>query len=464
MTRTIFVTGGSGFVGSRLLPALVRRGHTVIALDRAGRLRPPDQAPVPSAADHSAGTLQVVTGDVLHPDGYRDALAHCDVVLHLAAATGKATAADHMRVNAEGTEALVEAARQTGVRQFAFVSSIAASFPDIARYPYARAKLRAEQAVRGSGLRYAILRPTMILGGESPILAAFEKLAMLPVIPVFGRGVTRVQPVAAADVAASLVTVVEQDLFANDTYDIGGSEIVTIEELLLRVRRARSGSAARVVHVPMGLVLAPLTIADMLGVGGALPITVGQLATFRFDGIVRPNPLHDGRKRELIALDEMLARGAEPPVARPRMTVGDTTRECTIFATHLVGRPANDYVLRKYAEAHVVSDAFEPAGAFEAWLIRTAGRHRWATMVADAYARLFLPDSALRRKLVLLLAILETCPPSHQQIDRAVGGPPALVLVRLAVRGSIAAGAALAGLVIFTPVRLAFALTGRQTR
>ena len=464
MTRTVFVTGGSGFVGSRLLPALVRRGHTVVALDRSGRLRSAGQSPIPSEAGHGAGTLQVVAGDILNPVDYRDALTRCDVVLHLAAATGKATASDHLRVNAEGTEALVEAARQTGVRQFAFVSSIAASFPDIARYPYARAKLRAEQAVRGSGLRYAILRPTMILGGDSPILAAFEKLAMLPVIPVFGRGAARVQPVAADDVAGSLVSVVEQDLFPNDTFDVGGPEIVTIEELLLRIRRARSGSATRVVHVPMGLILAPLTVADMLGVGGVLPITVGQLATFRFDGIVRPNPLHDRRKRELIALDEMLARAAEPPVARPRMTVGDTTRECTVFAIHLVGQPANDYVQRKYAEAHAVSDAFVPSGAFEAWLIRAAGRHRWATMAADGYARLFLPDSALRRKLVLLLAILETCPPSHEQIDRAVGGPPALVLARLTVRGSIAAGAALAGIVLFTPVRLAFALSGRRTR
>src|SRR5688572_654279 len=98
MTRDgIFVTGGSGFVGRRLLPELRKLGRPVFALDRSGSL----------AAMPEADGITVVTGDLLDPAVYRAALSSCDVVVHLAATTGAASVTEHHLVNAYGTEVLL---------------------------------------------------------------------------------------------------------------------------------------------------------------------------------------------------------------------------------------------------------------------------------------------------------------------------------------------------------------------
>ena len=116
--RTVFVTGGGGFVGRRVLAELGRAGWTITALDRSGAL---DGASAPG------GTI--VRGDLLAPETYRKAVGSCSVVVHLAAATGRAPASEHQRINAQGTEVLLDACRTTGVSRILFVSSIATTFP-----------------------------------------------------------------------------------------------------------------------------------------------------------------------------------------------------------------------------------------------------------------------------------------------------------------------------------------------
>src|SRR4249920_1843924 len=111
MANGIFVTGGSGFVGARLLVALRSLGRPLWALERS-----PDSI--------GAAGITVVRGDLLAPETYRDALRSCDVVVHLAASTGRASAEEHMRVNARGTEVLLDECRRAGVSKFLFISSI----------------------------------------------------------------------------------------------------------------------------------------------------------------------------------------------------------------------------------------------------------------------------------------------------------------------------------------------------
>src|SRR5688500_4002765 len=119
MRDGVFVTGGSGFVGRRVLPELLTLGRPVFGLDRSGTL----------AAMPDAGGITVVKGDLLQPETYRSALRSCDVVVHLAAATGAAPATEHQRVNARGTEVLLEECLAAGVAKILFVSSIAVTFP-----------------------------------------------------------------------------------------------------------------------------------------------------------------------------------------------------------------------------------------------------------------------------------------------------------------------------------------------
>jgi len=266
----VFLTGSTGFLGSRLRARLQALG-----------------------GDVSLTELRRSTGaDLLKPDSYAQELAGTDTVVHLAAATGKALPVEHFRINAEGTRVLLEQSRRHGVRRFVFVSSIATTFPDIRRYPYARAKLEAEAAVANSGLDYTIVRPTIIAGRGSPLLEGLRRLAGLPVVPVFGSGQVRVQPILVDDLANCFVSIIRDSLASRQTVEIGGPEVITIEHLLGKMHWVLTGKPARFVHVPLAPFLPLLGILEVVAYR-ALPVTVGQLATFQFDGVASANPVFE---------------------------------------------------------------------------------------------------------------------------------------------------------------------------
>ena len=95
-------------------------------------------------------------------------------------------------------------------------------------------------------------------------------------------------------------------------------------------------------------------------------------------------------------------------------------RECSVFSIYLIGEPPSEYVKRKYREAHqtglLLDAAAQPA---EDFLVRVASIGPWSAKIIDAYTRIFRPFSTVRKKLVLLLAILESCAPSHARLDSA---------------------------------------------
>lgn len=129
-------------------------------------------------------------------------------------------------------------------------------------------------------------------------------------------------------------------------------------------------------------------------------------------------------------------------------------RECQVFSAYLLGVTPTAFVLGKYAVAHRVSTGFTSGGDFDDFLVRSATRHRVLTRMADAYARAFVPRSLLRRKLVLLLAILETCPRTGPMIDTAPGATVPGIAARLGVSVLASASSLAAGVILFHPVRL----------
>jgi hypothetical protein len=137
-------------------------------------------------------------------------------------------------------------------------------------------------------------------------------------------------------------------------------------------------------------------------------------------------------------------------------------RECRVFAEYLLGCAPDPYVARKYLDAHRVVPAFSKGTRFDFFLIRAARAHRSMAKLADAYARFFVPASLLRRKLVLLLAILETCSPSCHLIDSTEPGGKPMLLVRLCTRAIGTLAFVIIGVVVFLPVQIVFATLQRS--
>lgn len=290
----VFVTGGTGFAGRPLVALLQAQGHDVTVLSRT------------AGADGAAH----VTGDLTDPGSWRGTLAGSEVVLHLAGATGKAPPETFRRVNVDGTRAVVGACREAGVRRLVFMSSIAAGFPDQSGYAYARSKAAAEAAVRDSGLPYTILRPTIILGPGAPLFAGLCALADRPVVLVPGRGTAHVQPVDVNDLARAVVATMDREEFRGQTVELGGPDVVTMERLLKMIRQVRRGRPGVAVHLPLGPVTAVLRVLERVAFQ-LVPVTAGQLTSFRSDGTAAPHAARDRYWTPRVGLEAMLRAGLD---------------------------------------------------------------------------------------------------------------------------------------------------------
>jgi len=421
LARRLFVTGASGFVGGHLLDAARDGGIPVVALardaERARRLHP---------------AVEWVEGDLAEPARWAAALAPGDVVVHLAAVTGKAPARVHDRVNREGTRALLAASAAADAAHFVFVSSVAVRFPEQRHYPYAHAKAAAERLVREGPLPWTIVRPTLVVGPGAPVLESFAMLAGMPWTPVFGPGNALVQPIDGRDLGR-LLLVLALDPPASEVIELGGPERLRLGDWIGRIRAVRGRGRPRLLHLPLAPTRALLAAVEPLLLRW-LPLTAGQLATFANDGVATPHPFAARFASALQPLDSSLAAptpGRLPPEIADEATL---TRECHTLTRHLIGREAPDGVIAGYLRHH----RERPLGAtdpFEASLLARARRGGLATRMADAYAARVLPRGLLRRKLTLLLALLETQPESYTAIDAPDPGGTLRTWLGLAARG-----------------------------
>jgi nucleoside-diphosphate-sugar epimerase len=248
------------------------------------------------------------TGDLTDPNGsWQESLRGVDTVIHLAARTGKASRAEHFRVNRDGTKHLVDAARRARVSRFLFVSSIAAGYHDRRHYHYANAKAEAEAYVAASGMSALILRPTMVLGAESPVAANLRRLATARIPLMFGTGMP-VQPIHVDDLAAQIVMALEVGPWPRDPVELGGPTTLTMTELLARCRRAAGLPPARPLRLPIGPLRAVLAMLEPMA-GRALPFTAGQLAAFANPAVAAPHAFAARLPTPTRTIDLMIADG-----------------------------------------------------------------------------------------------------------------------------------------------------------
>jgi len=428
MDGSIFLTGATGFLGSRVLTRLSRNPQrTVICLIRG---TPPQGQPP---------NVRFVRGDLLDPAVYAQALAGCGTVLHLAAATGKNAPAEYMRVNRDGTKALLEAAGRAGVERFLFVSTIAVKFPDKSHYYYAQSKQLAEEAITQSQLQWIVVRPTMIFGSGSPVLQGLTRLATLLFVPVFGDGRTLVQPIFVDDLADCLTGMCDTRDLDRHTIEIGGPEVLSIENLLMRMRPG----AAPILHLPAQPISASLGFLETF-LGPLLPVTAGQLCSFTNDGTVAANPWVRDRQTRMKDIDEMLRLSQTDQIER----------ECRTYSRCLIGQDPTGYVIQKYRNFHRQLENDLALDRFDRFLIAASARSPFWARLADSYASLLRKNSGVRKKLVLTLALLECTPPSSEALDRVPGGGPLGAALRLGLGAMQYALTLLLAAIIFTPARL----------
>jgi uncharacterized protein YbjT (DUF2867 family) len=258
----ILVTGGTGFVGPKVVHTLRERDLPLRCLVR----KPSAEA----AESLAAWGCELVQGDITDAAGLRRAIEGCDVVVHLIAIR-QGSREKFERVMEQGVSDLVGAAKEAGVRRFVLMSALGTTAETKDLVPYYHAKWENEQAVAASGLEHVIFRPSFIFGREGGILPTFKRLARLaPVTPIIGSGEQRIQPIWIDDVAAYFAEGVERADAAGRTFELGGPDAVTWNEFWERLKKAL-GQRRPSIHVPVGLMRVNALITERLP--GDIPLT-----------------------------------------------------------------------------------------------------------------------------------------------------------------------------------------------
>jgi NADH dehydrogenase len=296
----ILVTGGTGFVGPKIVHGLRGRELPVRALVRNPASR--------SASTLAAWGVELVRGDVTDAASVRRAAAGCDTVVHLVAIR-QGRPEEFRRVMEEATHDLVAAAKDAGVRRFVLMSALGTSEETKDLVPYYHAKWEMERTVKTSELEHVIFRPSFVFGDDGGILTTFRKLAKLsPVTPIIGSGEQRIQPIWVDDVGAYFAAAVDRPEAAGRTFELGGPDAVSWNEFWARLKRALHQRRPSI-HVPIGLMRANALLTERLP--GNIPLTRDLLTMLEHgDNTVSDDDAVRTFGIPLMPLDEQLRRAA----------------------------------------------------------------------------------------------------------------------------------------------------------
>lgn len=265
----ILVTGGTGYIGRRVAARLAEQGEKVRVVARGLR-----QAPLPD-------TVEVVPGNVRTGDGLAEAMGGVEKVAHLVGIIREVGEQTFDGVIRGGTENVVNAARQAGIKKFLHMSALGAR--DDPAFPYLKAKWDAERIVIRSGLNYTILRPSVVFGeGDEFINALAGLVRRNPVVPIAGDGRTLFQPIWLEDVVTCIVTCLLEGQHDGKIVEIGGPEHLSYEQMVDIVTAALE-RRRRKAHIPLFL-MRPL-VRVMERVLSRPPVTGEQLKMLRLNNI-----------------------------------------------------------------------------------------------------------------------------------------------------------------------------------
>ncbi len=285
-SRPILITGASGYIGGRLVPQLLEKGYRVRCLAR-------DPRKLSGRGWDEDARVEIVRGDVLDRDSVRSAMQGCGAAFYLVHSmlAGERAFEDQDRVAAANFAA---AAEGEGLGRILYLGGLGSRTETLS--PHLASRHEVGDVLRAGRVPVTELRAAMIVGSGS---ASFEMLrslvSKLPLMICPKWVETKTQPIAVRDVLAYLIGSLENPETAGGTFDIGGPDVLTYHEMMLRFAKLL-GYRRWIITVP---VLTPRLSAYWVNL--MTPINAG-LAFALIESLAFETVCEEGRILELVPI------------------------------------------------------------------------------------------------------------------------------------------------------------------
>lgn len=265
MKKHVAIIGGTGFVGSYIVDALLEKGHEVHVLVRSG-----SEGKVRRVSD-----VQTVAGDLASADALADVLNGCDAAIYNVGLLREfpRRGISFEQAQYQGLVDTVAAAKQAGVSRLLLMSAIGVKDPGT---KYQQTKYRAEQHALASGLDVTVLRPSVIFGdprGTMEFATQLYRDMIRPPFPAASFAGVQMSPVHIEDVTAAFVAALTDETTIGKTIELAGPETLSWDDMLRQVAAA-AGKKKALLPVPLWVMRIGATLFDWLPF---YPVTRDQL-------------------------------------------------------------------------------------------------------------------------------------------------------------------------------------------
>jgi len=309
----VLVTGATGYIGGRLVPALVAAGHEVRVFARdAGRL----EGRFPG--------VEIAKGDIFDGASVAAALAGCELAYYLV--HSMAEGGDFAASDREAAETFGTAARETGLKRIVYLGGLGQDGENLSHHLKSRHEVG--DLLRASGVPVTEFRAAVIVGSGSVSFEMIRYLTeRLPIMIAPSWVRTRIQPIAIRDVIAYLSAAVEHPETADRIIEIGGADVLTYRQLMERFAAIR-GLNRRIIEVPF---FTPTLSSHWVHFVTPIPSSIARAL---IKGLENEVIVRDGSARELFPAIEPM--GYDEAVQRALDRSASTGPQTTWFDAYTV--------------------------------------------------------------------------------------------------------------------------------
>jgi len=255
----IVVTGASGFIGSHLVQALSRAGHTVVACVR-------DTRAAHRRWSSTLPDLKIIQGDFYNDHDasvWQPRLNNIDIVINAVGIIRESGKHTFEALHTLAPCALFLACQKAGVKRVIQISALGAD--DTALSQYHLSKRAADDCLMSLAMDWVIMMPSIVYGPGAKSMALFQAMAALPVIPLIDSGDQPVQPIHINDLCRGVMQLVEQENPCKLRIEMVGPEPVTMKDIHTQLREWLALGKARFISVPYSFAITGAQLSGFLG-------------------------------------------------------------------------------------------------------------------------------------------------------------------------------------------------------